>query len=180
MVDSGSARVIASLVACNSVSYVPVIDVHTGQVVTRVPVRSDGGRAVAFTPDGQFALLTLERESVLAVIRMSDFALTRYIPLGPAPRGIAIDDNDLTVYASAFSRAMITYPGSPAFKPHTVTVVHLDGVDLSSDNDMPNFEQIPVGFGPCSVVVFDTERAGYQPTKVDTAVRDLVSQPSAL
>ena len=62
----------------------------------------------------------------------------------------------------------------------SVTVVHLDGVDLSSDNDMPNFEEIPVGFGPCSVVVFDTERAGYQPTKVDTAVRDLVSQPSAL
>jgi YVTN family beta-propeller protein len=169
-----------ALVACNSVAYVPVIDLHSDTVVARVSVRSDGGRAVTFTPDNAFALLTLERESVLAVIRMSDFVLTRYIPLGPAPRGVTIDDNDLTVYASAFSRAMITYPGSPAFKPHTVTVVHLDGVDLSSDSDMPTFDEIPVGFGPCSVVVFDTERAGYQPDKVQAAVQDLVSEPSSL
>lgn len=169
-----------ALVACNSVGYVPVIDLHTDQIVARVAVRSDGGRAIVFTPDNQYALLTLERESVLAVIRMMDFTVTRYLPLGPGPRGIAIDERDLTVYASVFSRGMCTFVGSPAFEPHTVTVVHLNGVDLSTDTDMPEFEEIPVGFGPCSVVVFDTDRAGYQPAKIDTSVRDLMSHYSAV
>jgi hypothetical protein len=42
---------------------------------------------------------------------------------------------------------------------------------------MPRFEEIPVGYGPCSVVVFDTERVAYQSTKVDVAVRELIAQP---
>lgn len=108
-----------AFVACNSISSVPVIDLAIDRVLAQIPVKSDGGRAVAFTPDNEYALLTLERDSVIAVIDMRELSVTRYIPVGPAPRGIAIDESDNTVYCSAFSRAQVTMPGSPKFAPHT-------------------------------------------------------------
>jgi YVTN family beta-propeller protein len=169
-----------ALVACNSVEYVPVIELASGEVIARVPVRAGGGRAVAFTPDNRFALVTLERDNSAAVIRMSDFTVTRYLPVGPAPRGIAIDEDDERAYISAFSRSTV-WPGNEDhdFQAHAVTVMELRGVDLESTEQMPRYDDIRVGYGPCSVVVFDTERASYHATKVDAAVRDLVAPAAA-
>ncbi|WP_019071724.1 YncE family protein [Streptomyces hokutonensis] len=150
-----------ALVACNSVDYVPVIDLTTDKVVRRVPVTSQGGRAVAFSPDNRHALVTLERESVIAVIDMETFEVTRYLPTGPSPRGIAVDETDFTIYSSAFSRGAVMHAGQPGSMPHAITVVRMDNVDLSTDDEtggQPVFEDIPVGFGPCSVSLFDTDR----------------------
>ena len=150
-----------ALVACNSVDYVPVIDLTTDKVVHRVPVTSQGGRAVAFSPDNAYALVTLERESVIAVIDMDTFQVTRYLPTGPSPRGIAVDESDFTVYSSAFARGAVMHAGQPGSMPHAITVVQLEDVDLGVGDDsgrQPVFTDIPVGFGPCSVSLFDTDR----------------------
>lgn len=165
-----------AFVACNSIEYVPVIDLTVDEVVQRVPVRNDGARAVAFTGDNRFALVTLERDNSIAVIRLSDFTTTRYLPVGPAPRGIAVDDNDERAYISAFSRGTVVAAGvDHDFKAHAVTVVDLQGVDLDSEEQMPRYDDIRVGYGPCSVVVFDTERVTYDAAQVDSAVRDLTT-----
>lgn len=161
-----------AVVACNSIDYVPVIDLATDQVVHRVPVTSQGGRAVAFSPDNRFALVTLERESTIAVIDMSTFAVTRYVPTGPSPRGIAVDERDFTVYASAFARGTVMHAGQPGSLPHAVTVVKMDNVDLSTDEatgGKPVFDDIPVGFGPCSVSLFDTDRVSLDHVDIDAA-----------
>ncbi|WP_250032675.1 cytochrome D1 domain-containing protein [Paractinoplanes maris] len=159
-----------ALVACNSVGYVPVIDLTTDKVVHRVAVTSQGGRAVAFSPDNRFALVTLERESTVAVIDMSTFEATRYLPVGPSPRGIAVDENDFTIYAAAFARGTVMHAGQPGSAPHAITVVKMDGVDLSTDEETggrPVFDDIQVGFGPCSVSLFDTDRVSLDNVDID-------------
>jgi DNA-binding beta-propeller fold protein YncE len=162
-----------AFVACNAVSYVPVIDLATDRIIAKVPVRSDGARAVAFTPDNAYALVTLEREAVMAVIRLTDFTVTRYIPVGPGPRGIAVDESDSTAYISAFSRFTFTSQLDRPTKAHSVTAVHLAGLDLSRDEQQAPYDEILVGHGPCSVVLFNTERVSYDAAKVDAAVQDL-------
>jgi YVTN family beta-propeller protein len=166
-----------AVVACNAVKYVPIIDLETDEIVARVQVKNDGARAVAFSPDNRFAIVSLEREAAVAVIDMESREVTRYIPVGPGPRGIAVDQDAFTFYVTAFSRDTVGFADVPSM-PHSLTVVHLDGVDLGQEGPMPRFEEIPVGFGPCSVALFDSERAGYRSDKVDVAVRRL-SDPVA-
>lgn len=159
-----------AVVACNSVDYVPVIDLAADKVTHRVPVTSQGGRAVAFSPDNRYALVTLERESLIAVIDMSTFEVARYLPTGPSPRGIAVDDTDFTIYSAAFSRGAVAHVGQPGSVPHAITVVKLgDDADLGTDaGSQPVFEDIPVGFGPCSVSLFDTDRVSLENVDVES------------
>lgn len=168
-----------AVVACNSIDHVPVIDLTVDKVTHRVPVTSQGGRAVAFSPDNNYALVTLERESAIAVIDMSTFQVTRYLPAGPSPRGIAVDETDFTIYSSAFSRGTVMHAGQPGSMPHAITVVKLDKVDLSSDEGQPVFDDIPVGFGPCSVSIFDTDRVSLDNVDIDAQHRAESSVGSA-
>jgi YVTN family beta-propeller protein len=167
-----------AFVACNSVAEVPVIDLATDEVIARVPVRTDGGRAIAFTPDNKYALVTLERDSSIAVIDVQQLEVTRYLPGGPAPRGIAIDDNDGTIYAAAFSRGTSFHAGEEDFGRHGITVVDVAGLDLSNDDQSPNAVSVSVGFGPCSVSVFDTEKVSFVHANVDKSARQLISDSS--
>jgi YVTN family beta-propeller protein len=174
-----------ALVACNGIESVPVIDLATDKVEKMVEVESSGGRAVAFTPDNEFALVTIERTNSIAVIDMRDLKVTRYIPVGPAPRGIAVDEHDGTIYASIFSRASVMprpdqKPGKryPS-KPHTVTVVHVDGVDLSTTDGEPTFEEIQVGYGPCSVSIFDPAEITFDTARLNAASARLVEDTKA-
>ncbi|MEV5899402.1 MULTISPECIES: YncE family protein [unclassified Streptomyces] len=162
-----------ALVACNSVAEIPVIDLSTDRVIARVPVEIDGMRAVAFTNDNEYALVTVERNSTVAVVDLRDYRVTRYIPVGPGPRGITIDDDD-TFYISAFARPT-TMLGDHEMEPHSVTVVHLDGVDLSTDDGDAQFEEVRVGYGPCSVSIFDTEKVSYDAQKLNEAAEELAS-----
>jgi YVTN family beta-propeller protein len=155
------------LVACNAVEYVPVIDLSRGEIAARVPVRCDGARAVAFTPDNRHALVTLERDSSVAVISLADLRVSRYLPVGPGPRGIAVDDDDETAYISAFARVSIARTDIP-HEPHSLTILNLADVDLDSDDGtMPSYDEIRVGYGPCSVVVFDTAATTVTSAHVD-------------
>lgn len=154
-------------VANTTAAYVSVIDLTTDAVIKEIAVRQTGGRAIAFSPDNKYALVTIERINAMAVIRMDDFNVTRYIRLGPSPRGIAVDPNDFTVYASVFSR-VFDEPDDPAeqvFKANSLTVVALADVDLESPDSPVSYEEIEVGYGPCSVTIFDTERISYEPAR---------------
>jgi YVTN family beta-propeller protein len=180
-IDRSGAR---AFVACNGVALVPVIDLSSDTIEKMVEVESSGGRAVAFTPDNEFALVTIERTDSVAVIDMRDLKVTRYIPVGPSPRGIAVDDNDGTIYCALFSRASWTprpdqkeQPGKRyPTQPHAVTVVHIEGVDLSTVDAEPDFEQIGVGFGPCSVSIFDPDKIAFDTARLNKASAELVQE----
>jgi YVTN family beta-propeller protein len=168
-----------AFVACNAIAAMPVIDLSTDSVVAMVEVISDGGRAVAFTPDNEFALLTLERRSVVAVVSMGDLKVTRYISVGPGPRGIAVDDNDGAFYISCFARFEVTDPTWPKFEPHSITIVRPDRIDLSADEGQPEFDEIRVGFGPCSVSVFDPQRISFNADRLNAAAAQLAEDVTA-
>ncbi|MEU2959006.1 YncE family protein [Streptomyces albidoflavus] len=167
-----------AFVACNSIAELPVIDLESDTVIARIPVMGDGGRAVAFTPDNQFAMLTLERTSTIAVIDMEELKVTRNIPVGPAPRGLVVDEHDNTVYCGNFSRAVPSEDERIDFKfsPHSLTVVHLDGVDLSlseEEGGKVQYDEIKVGYGPCSVAIFDSAQVAYDEAKLNEAAAHL-------
>lgn len=164
-----------ALVACNTGSTVPVIDLASDTVIAKVATEIDGCRAIAFTPDNKYALATLERNDTVAVIDLDTYQVTRSISTGPGPRGIAIHDPDEVLYVSSFARHTPFFPGDDDHPQmaHSVTVLNIKGVDLSDAEAAVPFEELPVGFGPCSVAIFDTEKASYQAEKVDSAIANL-------
>lgn len=155
-------------VATTHAPWMAVIDTESDEVIARVDVGYFGGRAIAFTPDQRYALLSLEPESALAVIDLERLEMTRKIAVGPGPRGVAVDPTDNTAYISNFSRT-----GAIArlrYAPNSLTVVDLSSADLASAEGEFRCEEVLVGYGPCSVVVF-------QPDGVNRADRQASSQP---
>ncbi|MGH3498336.1 MAG: YncE family protein [Nocardioidaceae bacterium] len=142
-------------VANTQAKYVSVIDVDTNEE-TRVEVAAIGGRAVGYSPDGGYALVTIETISKLAVISLASLEVTRYIETGPGPRGLAVDKPSHVVYVSAFDRATLM-PGTEIsdYGPNTLTMVDLSTGDLGSAVGSFESQVVPVGYGPCSVSLFE-------------------------
>jgi len=151
-IDPTGTRV---FVANTQATYASVIDIATGSV-TQVELGFIGGRAVTFSPDKQYALISVETTSSVYVVRLSDLAVMRDIPVGPGPRGLTVDSIDHTLYITNFARtkAMITHRGLE-FGPNTLTMVDLDSAPLDRPEGEFTYEEITVGYGPCSVTMLD-------------------------
>lgn len=147
-----------AFVACNAIQSIPVIDLATDSIHADVSVRAGGVRAVTFTPDNKYALASIERDNSIAVIDLDSLTVTRYLDAGPAPRGV-VSDIDGTVYAAAFSRAFVAKYDISDWGSHGVTVIHTKEADLSNPDSDVAAESIQVGYGPCSVSVFDPAAA---------------------
>lgn len=143
-------------VANTQASYVTVIDVATDET-HRVDVASTGGRGVAFSPDGRHALVTVENSSTIAVIDVDTLQVTRQIPTGSGPRGLVVDQGDQTVYVTNFARAGMMSAAHPDFAPNSLTMVDLTSAPLDRDEGAFTYEEVTVGYGPCSVVMFDLD-----------------------
>jgi YVTN family beta-propeller protein len=142
-------------VANTQATYFTVIEIASG-TVTSVEVGSIGGRAVAFSPDGKYALLTIETVSEVAVVDLETFEVTRRIPVGPGPRGLTVDDSDSIMYVTNFDRTTLVMSASPApGGPNMLTAVDLSSAPLDSDTGEFAYQAIEVGFGPCSVSIMD-------------------------
>ena len=154
-----------AFVACNATDHVPVIDLTKDEVYQRVVVDCDdgmcGARAVAFSADGKTAFVSLERTNAIAAISIDNLSVIRYIQTGGSPRGI-VQDSDIIVIAN-FARdagaPLVINSQVLKFMPHSVTFVDLNGVDLGGDIPIAKYAQIRVGHGPCSVSMFDPEKA---------------------
>ncbi len=62
------------------------------------------------------------------------------------------------------------------FRPHSLTVVHLDGVDLglsAEEGGQVQYDEIEVGYGSCSVAVFDSAQVSYNEGKLNEAAAHL-------
>ncbi|MFD4862479.1 YncE family protein [Streptomyces atratus] len=145
-------------VANTQAPFVTVIDAETDET-HRVDVGFIGGRAVAFTPDGRHALVTVESISRVYVIDVDTLQVVRHVPVGPGPRGLVIDPGDDTAYITNFARANMMHSGDnhPLFGPNSLTMVDLTSAPLDRDEGTFTYEEVHVGYGPCSVVMFDLD-----------------------
>lgn len=167
-IDPEGARV---FVANTQATYLSVIDIESG-AIQAVELGSIGARAVAFTADGLYGLVSVETVSEVAVIELNSLTITRRIPVGPGPRGLAIDTEDDTLYVTNFDRANITMRHLD-FGPNSMTVVDLASAPLDSGEGEFEYSSVEVGYGPCSVSVVDV-------AKVQGSTSSLSSSASSL
>lgn len=145
-------------VANTQADHLTVIDLPS-DVAHRVQLGSIGGRAVAFTKDGKHALVTTEASSRVYVVDVHTLQVLRHFPVGAGPRGLVIDHEDNTLYASVFKRSygMQLDEGSPDIPANGLTVVDLDSAPLDRQEGTFTTQAVLVGFGPCSVSMFDLD-----------------------
>lgn len=136
-----------ALVLCRTTDRLPVLDLASGRVMAEVALPGFGGASGAVEVEDGFALVALERLGVIAVVDLLEWSVTRTIPVGARPRGIVVDPDDRTVYC-------------PLPVVGGVAVVHLDGVDLSTEDGVPQFERLRVGCAPRSVTVVRCPMSG--------------------
>lgn len=139
-------------VANTQATYLSVIDIHSG-AVTQIELGSIGGRAITFTTDGRYALATIETRSEVVVIDLTTLEETRRIPVGPGPRGLAVDAKDDTLYVTNFDRTTVSR--GPDFPGNALTAVDLKSAPLDRPVGEFAYEAVEVGFGPCSVSILD-------------------------
>lgn len=140
-------------VANTQATHLSVIDIATGAVTT-VELGDIGSRAVAFTSDRKYALVSIETVSQVAVIDLETLTETRRIPVGPGPRGLTVDSEDDTMYVTNFDRTTINSTG-PDYGPNMLTVVDLNSAPLDENSGTFSYQGVQVGFGPCSVSLID-------------------------
>ena len=150
-------------VANTQANYLTAIDIATNQV-HNIELGSIGGRAVTFSRDGLFALVTVEAESRVYVIDVETLEVKRHLPVGPGPRGLTLDSADNTLYITNFAR---THPFRPKpgrkgeigleFGPNSLTAVDLNSAPMDRQEGTFVYREITVGYGPCSVVMFDMD-----------------------
>ncbi|MDT0263121.1 YncE family protein [Jatrophihabitans lederbergiae] len=143
-------------VANTQATFVSVIEMATDEV-GRIELGHLGGRAIAFTADDRYALVSVEPISEVAVIDLETLQVTRTIPVGPGPRGLTVDGEDDTLYITNFARGIVSSAGSgrPDYGPNTLTVVDLRSAPLDKPTGEFGYQQIEVGYGPCSVSILD-------------------------
>jgi YVTN family beta-propeller protein len=142
-------------VANTQATYASVMDMATG-VVSRVELGAIGGRAITFSPDRRFALISVETVSKVAVVRVDTLEVTRFIPVGPGPRGLTVDVHDETLYVTNFDRtAFLPEHDHPQYGPNSLTVVDLASAPLDANAGQFDYQPIEVGYGPCSVSILD-------------------------
>ncbi|MBF6169201.1 YncE family protein [Streptomyces gardneri] len=150
------------LVANTQAKYLSVLDIASG-AVDSVDLGDHGGRAVTFTTDGRYALVSVESTSMVAVIDLDTMQVTRQIPVGPGPRGLMVDPSDETLYVTNFARPGTTMGfAGPMYLPNTLTKVDLKSARLDVPAGEFDYQSIDVGFGPCSVSIVDTARWAQQ------------------
>lgn len=146
-----------AFVANTQATFATAIDLDTDET-HRVELGYIGGRAVAFTGNGRYALITVEAVSRVYVVDIGTLEVLRHIPVGPGPRGLVVDPEDSTAYITNFSRTgMVSMKTGPDFGPNSLTMVDLKSAPLDRQEGEFEYEEIVVGYGPCSVVMFDLD-----------------------
>ncbi|HEX6748490.1 MAG TPA: beta-propeller fold lactonase family protein [Longimicrobium sp.] len=138
-----------------------IIDTTKGAVEAEIDLESVGARAVAFSKDGGTAFVTIENTSEVVFVDTVRRKVVNRIPVGPGPRGLALEPLSNTLYVSAFARTGAS-GGLASVRPeNTLTVVNLAPVGRSlataGAEKKVRYDFAPVAQGSCSVAVLDTD-----------------------
>jgi DNA-binding beta-propeller fold protein YncE len=145
-----------AFVANTQAPFVSVVDLGEDRVVAAVEIGSKGGRAIAFAADGERAFVTVEDTSEVVAIDTKAMSVLSRWPVGPGPRGIAMDPGGGFMYTSAFARTTSRSVGERVFGANTLTVIDLDAIGHELRAEA--FDEVDVGKGPCSVSAFALDR----------------------
>lgn len=139
------------VVANNQRSYITIIDTETDEVVHNVDVGSKGARGTAFNNDGELALVTIEDVDEIIAIDLNSGEIVDRYHTGPGPRGIFYDARSNRAGSASFARA------AKAGRENTVSVMSFGAQPLIAARraSRPDVVDIQVGYGPCSVVLYD-------------------------
>ncbi|NWG16816.1 MAG: hypothetical protein HXY41_09285 [Chloroflexi bacterium] len=105
LLNAQSSKMLAlagdTLVTVNADSgSITLVDIQTERVQAEIPVGNDP-RAVAITPDGVYALVTLRGDNALAVVALAAGTLERVVPVGHMPYGVVT--NGRRAFVSCFA-----------------------------------------------------------------------------
>ncbi len=132
---------------------VTVVDARMLRALADVPV-VDGPEAIAFSPiDDRAYVLGTESNAVSVIDRRLQMGV-RLLDSGPAPRGLAITPDGLTLYTANY--------GSYTSPLSTVSVIDADGIQPR--------QTIPVGSGPRDVAIGLDGRFAYVPEEFTDSV----------
>ncbi|WP_281559950.1 YncE family protein [Thalassomonas sp. RHCl1] len=143
------------LAANNQTEYVSIVDLKNDKVFKEVKVGNKGARGSVFSPDGDKVFVTIEDINEILAIDVSTGNIDNRFPVGPGPRGIILDEQTNTLFASAFARNKAVST-SAITKPNSVSIVELGSVTTlkALSSATPSFKEVSVGAGPCSVNIF--------------------------
>jgi len=144
-----------ALAANNQVSFVTILDLKNDSILHEVEVGSKGARGSVFMPDSRQVLVTIEDTSEIVAIDTAKGEVLERFAAGPGPRGIVLDPDTSTIYASAFARK--TNNTKHMSMPNSVSVLHFSPKALTKTamtKAKPEGREIKVGAGPCSVSLF--------------------------
>lgn len=140
-------------VANNQATYMSILDLTRDVVAKTVDVGNKGGRGVQFSPDSKTVFLTVEDTSELVAIDVYTGKILNTFETGPGPRGFVIDPKSCRIYVAGFARAKKVTGALTT--PNTVCVVDLSATAFSAlEKASPNYTDVRVGAGPCSVNMF--------------------------
>jgi YVTN family beta-propeller protein len=143
-----------------------VVSLENDKIEAEVDLGSVGARAVVFSPDGQYALVTIENTSEVVVIDRASLGVSKVIEVGSGPRGLAVEPVTSTLYISAFRRTKTGLTGT-VVQPDSLSVVDLKQ-SLQASKSGEGISSAPVGKGSCSVSVLDLakiQRSELEPAK---------------
>lgn len=142
-------------VANTQAPYVSVISTRSDTIDGKVSLTSKGSRAIALSDDGRLAYVSIEDSSEVAVIDLESRAVLQYVAVGPGPRGIALKGD--FVCTSSFTRTKARAVGTMSFTPNSLTIVRIDESGALIEKGEA-YREVPVGAGPCSVAILETQR----------------------
>lgn len=137
-----------------------IIDTTTDTVAGEVDVGSVGSRAVVFSKDGKHAFVSIENTSEVVAVDTGERKIVTRFPVGPGPRGLALDTTTDTLFVSAFDRTGISPTAVMSTRPaNTLTVLNLAPAksSLARGAERVKVDFAPVAHGSCSVAVLDTD-----------------------
>lgn len=139
------------IAANNQKDFVSLIDAESLEVHTEIDLGDKGARGTAYSPDGQYAFVSIEDISKIAVISLDSKTVIQKLDTAAGPRGLLYDSDDNTIYVSGFERT-----AKPERRGNVVSVIKLpdDNAKSLADYKEPLPLDAPVGAGPCSVSMF--------------------------
>lgn len=143
------------LAANNQSDFVSIIDLKKDSVFKEVAVGNKGARGSVFSPDGDKVFVTIEDINEIVAIDVASGNIEKRFPVGPGPRGIILDEQTNTLFSSNFARNKAVST-SAITSPNSLSIVELGSTSVlkALGSATPNFKEVNVGAGPCSVNIF--------------------------
>lgn len=144
-----------ALAANNQQNFVTILNLEDDTILHEVNVGTKGARGSVFADESDKVFVTIEDSSEIVAIDVKKGQIVKRIAAGPGPRGIILDSDSNTLFASQFARTQAKIREVDV-TPNSIGVFPLGRKEKFAQLDDSNleFSELHVGAGPCSVSIF--------------------------